>query len=107
MRTEEIYQQFEQILSDLRGIEGLPEDSVVQVAQAILHEAGKDRRTELLRDVKSCNNGGNGNSMNINPATPKQVIALRNFGIRVENDITKAEAYKLLEEAFNKLHNRV
>ncbi len=108
MQTQEIYQQFEEILSELRDIQGLPAESVVQVAQVILAEAGKDRRTELLRDKKSSNNGyysssqssENGSSQ---PATEKQKNALTMFGIDFSDDITKSEAYELLNKAFEQL----
>jgi hypothetical protein len=92
MRTEEIYQQFEQILSDLRGIDGLPSDSVVQVAQVILQESGKDRRAELLQNARSSNNGDSNKNSNDIPATPRQKNALKRFGVEYRDDITKSEA---------------
>ena len=111
MQTQDIKEQFIQILSELRNIQGLKDESAVQVAQVILVEVGKYRRTELLRDKKSSNNGyysssqssENGSSQ---PATEKQKNALTRFGIDFSDDITKAEAYELLDKAFEKLDNR-
>ena len=57
METIEINKQFRQILHELQDIEGLPADSVVQVAQVILQEFGKDRRAELANRAKSSKNG--------------------------------------------------
>ena len=103
MRTEEIHQQFEEILAELRNIEGLPAESVVQVAQVILQESGKDRRTELIQENRLSNNGYNSNGSNNLHATDKQKNALTNFGIQFSEDITKADASELLDKAFEKL----
>ena len=105
MQTQEIYQQFEEILSELRDIQGLPAESVVQVAQVILAEAGKDRRTELLREARMNNNNGSERN-GIQPATERQKNALTRFGIEYSDDITKSEAYELLEKAFEQLNNQ-
>ena len=67
METNEIKEQFEQILSDLREMEDLPSENAVQVAQVILTEAGKDRRAELLREARLSNNGYNNSSFRIYP----------------------------------------
>ena len=110
MQSHEIHQQFEKILGELRNIQGLPEESAVQVAQVILQEAGKDRRGELANNAKSSNNGYYSSQSSENgsnqSATEKQKHALTNFGIEYSEDITKAEASGLLDEAFGKLNHR-
>lgn len=105
MKTSEIKEQFEQVLCGLQGIEGLTTESQVQIAQVILQESGKDRRTELLREARSSNNGAGSNNRNL-PATDRQKNALMRFGIEYSDDITKSEAYELLEKAFEQLNNQ-
>ena len=106
MKTIEIKEQFEQILRDLNTIEDFRPESAIQVAQVILQESGKDRRTELLRDARVSNNGFNSSQNKANgaqPATERQKNALMRFGIDFSDDITKSEAYEILEKAFEKL----
>ena len=111
MQLHEIHQQFEKILGDLRNIPGLPDESAVQVAQVILVEAGKYRRGELASKSKSSNNGYYSSSQSSEngsnqPATEKQINALNKFGVEYSDDITKADASKLLDSVFAKLDNR-
>ncbi len=100
METEEIQEQFNHILSDLKARNDLPNESLVQVAQLILQESGKDRRAKLMQNSKSSYSGVNGRNNNNNPATLKQKNALTRFGIKFRNDNTKSEAYELLNKAF-------
>ncbi|MBT4483965.1 MAG: hypothetical protein HOC71_09855 [Candidatus Latescibacteria bacterium] len=111
MQLHEIHQQFEKILRELRNIQGLPEESAVQVAQVILQEAGKDRRGELANNAKSSSNGYYSSSQSCEngsnqSATEKQKNSLTMFGIEYSDDITKVEASKLLDKAFEKLDSR-
>lgn len=109
METLELKEQFEQVLNELKGIDGLTSETAVQVAQVILHESGKDRRTELLRESKvdyksyQC---GQGSSKGSQPATLRQKNALTNFGIKFRDEITKADASELLDTAFEQLDKR-
>ncbi len=105
MKTSEINKEFEKILSALRKVEGLPLESIVQVAQVILQESGKDRRTELMRESHTNCNGDSSKNSNDVPATPRQKNALKNFGIKYRDDITKAEASELLDKAFAELES--
>jgi hypothetical protein len=100
MNTDEIQNQFKNILYELKGIEGLTAESSIQVAQVILQESGKDRRAELLRDGKTGNNKGSTDYSGDMPATLKQKNALTRFGIKFRNDISKSEASELLDKAF-------
>lgn len=100
METREIHEQFNQILDELKERNDLPIESIVQVAQVILQESGKDRRTELLRETKSNNNEGSSDNSTDKPATIRQKNALMRFGIKFRNDITKSEASELLDKAF-------
>ena len=100
MKTEEIQEQFNQILDELKARNDLPIESIVQVAQVILQESGKDRRVELLRDAKSCNNKGSNDNNTDKSATIRQKNALLRFGIKFRNDITKSEASELLDKAY-------
>ena len=88
----------------MKDIEDLPSESVVQVAQIILQESGKDRRTELLSEARMNNNNGSERN-GIQPATERQKNALTRFGIEYNDDITKPEAYELLNKAFEQLDN--
>jgi len=100
MITDEIYDQFNHILSQLKEKNDLPIETSVQIAQVILQESGKDRRVDLLREAKSNNNEANSNYNNNVPATLKQKNALLKFGVKFSNDITKSEASKLLDGVF-------
>ena len=102
MDTKQLKQDFEQILSDVMKINGLPIEQATDVAKAILQESGKYKRTEMMNQARQ--NGsyavsGNGSSGNGNqPATEKQLAALKSFRVSFnEEGITKAEASKLLE----------
>jgi fructosamine-3-kinase len=97
MNIQEIKEQFEQVLNEVIKINGLTIESATQVAQVIITEAGKDRRAELLREARLNNNRNNSNGNQ--PATFKQKKALRNFGIKYRNDITKSQASELIDEA--------
>jgi len=108
MKTIEIKEQFEQLLSDLKTIDGFTIDSAIQVAQTIVQESGKDRRTELLNREKSSNNGycissQSSENNGYQPATYRQKNALTKFGIQFSETITKSEASELLDKAFEKL----
>jgi len=111
MKTAEINEEFNQILKELKKKDDLPIESIVQVAQVILQESGKDRRTELLREARLSNNEFNSSSQNskandVKPATYRQKNALNRFGIEYSDDITKSEAYELLEKAFEQLDSK-
>jgi len=101
MKTiQEIKSNFEQILEEVIKINGLAVESATQVATAILQESGKFERTEML-------NGNNGNrSSNGKPATFSQKRALRNLGIKYNNNIDKTEASKLIEQAVQRFNGR-
>ena len=75
METQEIKNQFEKILAEVKEITGISDESATDVASLILKEAGKDRRTELLSISKltSSESFNNGNQ----PATFKQKNALK------------------------------
>ena len=106
METQEIKEQFKQTLEEVTKINGITTESAVQVATVILQESGKDRRAELLRETRLNNNGFNKNNKNGNqPATYKQKNALRNFGIKYSNNITKSEASRLIDEAITEVES--
>ena len=97
---QEIKSNFEQILSDVIKIQGLPVESATQVAAVILQESGKFERTEML------NNNRNGNRVNSNgndkPATEKQKKFLQDLGIAVTPNMTSREASRLIESSNGK-----
>ena len=100
METQTIKQQFEQILADVVKINGLSIEQATDVAKAILQEAGKYNRTEMLSHARqngsyAASNGSSGNGNEL--ATEKQLKALKSFGVSFSEGITKAEASKLLE----------
>ena len=101
METTQLKQEFERILSDVVKINGLPIEQATDVAKVILQESGKYKRTEMMNQSRQ--NGsyavsGNGSSGNGNdPATEKQLNALKSFKVSFNEGITKAEASKLLD----------
>lgn len=98
-QIQEIKSDFEQILSEVIKINGIPIESATQVAQVILQESGKFQRTEMMNNARLKSNGNANNNNGGQPATFKQKNALDNFGIKYSEDITKAEASALLEKA--------
>ena len=94
--TQEVRKEFEQILSEVKNINGVMPESAVQIATAILHESGKFQRTQMLQ-------GSNQNNRNSNqPATEPQKYTLKKHGIEFSDDITKAEASALLDKVMPK-----
>ena len=86
MKAEEYIELFESIqqkLPEAKDKEG--------IALAIMQELAKDRRMEEIK----ANGNGNGDK----PATPKQMAYLKKLGIKPGEEITKAEASKLIDEA--------
>jgi len=100
MKTQEITKEFEQILSDVIKLNGLSPESAVLSTQLILQEAGKDRRTEMIREAKLNNSNGNEDV----PATFNQKKAMRNLKISFSEDIGKKEASTLIEQAVSKFN---
>jgi len=91
--TQEVRNEFEQILSEVKNINGVMPESAVQIATAILHESGKFQRTQMLQ-------GSNQNNRNSNqPATDKQKDYMKKLGIKFSDDITKAQASDEIEKA--------
>lgn len=114
MEPTEIKNEFEQILSDVLKINGLPIEEATQVAKVILQESGKYKRTIMMNEAKqnnnqqtALNNNGNGNNNGGKaPATDKQKNAMDNCGIEYSEDITKAEASALLEKAIAEIESK-
>ena len=110
METTQLKQEFERILSDVVKINGLPIEQATDVAKAILQESGKYKRTEMMNQSRQ--NGsyaasGNGSSGNgEQPATEKQLKALKSFRVSVKEGITKSEASTLLEPFMAKIKAR-
>ncbi len=99
--TQEVRNEFEQILSDVSRISGITSDSAVQVATAILRESGKFQRTQMLQN----RNTGNRNSNQ--PATDKQKDYMKQLGINFDDSITKAQASDEIEKATAEKKGRV
>jgi len=95
MNTQERKEEFREIYEEVAKINGLTTQEAVEVATAILQEAGKDRRAEILR-VRFSSNGNDSQQ-----ATPKQKAYLKSLGIEYKDDITKAEASELIDKARN------
>jgi len=96
MRTlQQIKSDFEQTLSEVARINGVSVDSAVQVATVILQEYGKYSRCPEIE----ADNGNGGDA----PATDSQRNAMRNLKISFSDNISKAEASKLIESAVSKL----
>ena len=107
METAQIKSEFEQILADVVKVQGLPIDSAVDVAKVILQESGKDRRTLLLNQFPKTGNGSGGASDNGNtPATDSQKDFMRKLKISFGEEISKAEASKLIDEAIQKKNGK-
>lgn len=91
--TQEVRNEFEQILSEVKNINGVMPESAVQIATAILHESGKFQRTQMLQ-------GSNQNNRNNNqPATDKQKDYMKQLRVNFDDNITKAQASDEIEKA--------
>jgi|GEM_PF-1899619 len=90
MNTQERVEQFREVFEEAKKVESLSTQETVQVAVALLQEAGKDRRTPAGLS-------GNGNQ----PATDKQKAYLKSLGIEYKDDVTKAEASELIDKGRN------
>jgi len=105
METTQIREEFKQIFAGVVG-DGVPSEQATEIAKVILQESGKDRRTAMMSQSRQNGNGyhnGNGSTGNgVQLATWKQKKTLQNMGIRYDNNISKAEASRLLDEAFAK-----
>ncbi len=98
METTEIKQQFEQILAEVLKIRDMSPETATHIATVILQEAGKYQRTAMMNQSRQkFSESGN------KPATYKQKQALSNLGIQYSDNISKSEAYKLIEEAVQKI----
>ena len=95
MNAQERKEEFKGIHEEVVKIDGLTTQETVEVSIAILQEAGKDRRTELL-GTRFNNNGNDSQS-----ATYKQKNYLKRLGIKYTDTITKAEASELIDKARN------
>ena len=94
MRTlQQIKSDFEQILSEVLKISGISVDSAVQVSTVILQESGKYNRCPEM-------NEGNGNGFQ--PATDSQKNALKNMKLIFTENISKADASQMIEQAVSK-----
>lgn len=89
---KEIKTDLTMALEEIPIIQGLNTSDRVNMAIALLQEYGKYNRGEAMSNSRT-----NGNSEA--PATEKQKSALYKFGIKFSEDITKAEASGLLEQA--------
>lgn len=105
METDQINQEFQGILSQVSQINGVPVESAVRVATVILQEAGKYRRTRVLRGMRMGNDRSEYGNSNGEPATDKQKAALKNFGVEFRNGITKQEASELISEMIEECNN--
>jgi hypothetical protein len=91
MRTiEQIRSDFEKILTEVIKIDGVSEESAVQVSAVILQEYGKYNRFPDSR-------AENGNE--IAPATFEQKKAMKNLKLSFPENISKAEASRVIEVA--------
>ena len=100
MNLERKIQEFDQILKVITAHGDLPAEPLIEAGSVILQEVGKDRRAEILRDLRF-----NHRVVNVEPATDKQRAALKRFGLEFRNGITKQEASALLSEAIQRNRN--
>lgn len=100
MNLERKIQEFDQILKVITAHRDLPSEPLIEAGAVILQEVGKDRRAEILRDLRF-----NNRMFNSDSATEKQKAALRRFGIEVSDAMTKPEASHLLSEAIQRKRN--
>ena len=100
MELEKKIDEFDQILKLITAHRDLPSEPLIEAGKTILQEVGKDRRTEILRDLRF-----NNRMVNSDSATEKQKAALKRFGIEVSNGLTKQEASALLSEVIQRNRN--
>lgn len=101
MKTiQEIKQDFEQIFAEVSRINGITTDSATEVAKVILQESGKNSRTQAMQS----NNDSNARrAYNSNaPATEKQKYMLKKLKVDFQENISKSEASRLLDNALGK-----
>ena len=106
MRTiQDIKNEFEQILNEVKKISGISIDSAVLAATGILAELGKYSRMQEIRSNGNDSNAVVSNGNGDQPATEKQKNALKKFGLKYRADITKKEASELLDKVISQLDN--
>lgn len=101
MELERKINEFDQILKVITAHRDLSSEPLIEAGAVILQEVGKDRRAEILRDLRF-----NNRMVNSDAATEKQKSALRRFGIEFSGGITKQEASGLLSEAIENRNKR-
>jgi hypothetical protein len=100
MKTiQEIKADFEKAVAEVPQMQGLNTSDKVQIAIALLREYGKYNRGEAMSTAKA---NGNNNGQ----ATEKQKNALSKFGVKFEENISKAEASALLDKVITESKNR-
>jgi len=65
-----------------------------EVALTILREAAKDHRMQMVKEERESRNG--------EPATPKQIEYLKDLGVGMPENLTKAEASKMIDVALER-----
>jgi len=107
METSQIREEFKQLLAGVVN-DGVPIEQATEIARVILQESGKDRRTAMMNQSRQNGNAVNGNGYGNGdkPATYKQKKALQSFGVRYADNISKAGASQLLDEAIAKAEQR-
>ena len=105
METSQIREEFKQLLAGVVN-DGVPAEQATEIARVILQESGKDRRTAMMNQSRQNGNAVNGNGNGDKPATFKQKKALQSFGVRYDENISKARASQLLDEAITKANSR-
>jgi hypothetical protein len=80
---------FKAILAKINK-EGFNGYSACDISIAILQELSKDRRVEEMKTERE--------NARKEPATVRQITYLKALGIRIEEGITKQEAYKVIKK---------
>jgi len=96
---QQIKSDFEQILSEVIRINGISVESAVHVSTVILQEFGKYSRCPEINESNSDNNG-------VATATNSQRQAMKNLRLVFTEEISKADASKLIEQAVAKLESK-
>ena len=73
-----------------------------QIALALLHELGKDRRMDVIRAERLARNRASSNGNGEQGASDKQRSYLKSLGVDVPEGASKAEASKMIDAALER-----
>ncbi|MFB6167006.1 MAG: hypothetical protein ABEJ62_01970 [Candidatus Nanohaloarchaea archaeon] len=95
MEEDEWVETAARVYRRLNEDHGFESDTATELAEQVLEEIGKDRRTDTIQQGREDLRDTEGPE----PATERQKEYLDDLGVEYEEDITKEEASELIDEA--------